>query len=41
MSTTLKAIMAFGLFAIVSACAQQEEVVVVEPVMEEQPMGKF
>lgn len=41
MSTTLKTILALGLFTIVAACAQQEEVVVVEPVMEEQPMSKF
>ena len=41
MSTTLKTLLALGLFTIVAACAQQEEVVVVEPVMEEQPMSKF
>lgn len=41
MSTTIKTLLALGLFTIVAACAQQEEVVVVEPVMEEEPMGKF
>ena len=41
MSTTLKTLLALGLFTIVAACAQQEEVVVVEPVMEEAPMSKF
>ena len=41
MSTTLKSLLALGLFTIVAACAQQEEVVVVEPVMEEEPMSKY
>ena len=41
MSTTLKTILAFGLLAITTACAQQEEVVVVEPVVEEAPMSKY
>ena len=41
MSTTLKTLLAFGLFTIVAACAQQEEVVMVEPVMEEEPMSKY
>lgn len=41
MSTTLKALLAFGLLTIATACAQQEEVVMVEPVMEEEPMSKY
>ncbi|WP_413720005.1 hypothetical protein [Silicimonas sp. MF1-12-2] len=41
MSNTLKTLLAFGLLTIAAACAQQEEVVVVEPVMEEAPMSKF
>lgn len=36
MSTTLKSLLALGLFTVVAACAQQEEVVVVEP--EPEPM---
>lgn len=43
MSTTLKSLLALGLLTVVAACAQQEEVVVVEPepIMEEEPMGKM
>jgi len=43
MSTTLKTLLALGLFTVVAACAQQEEeVVIVEPVVEEVPdTGKF
>ncbi len=42
MSTTIKTLLALGLFTIVTACAQQEEVVVVEePVMEEPTMDKM
>lgn len=43
MSTTIKTIMAFGLFAIVAACAQQEEVVMVDPapVTVDEPMSKY
>ena len=31
MSKSIKAIIAIGLFTVVAACSQQEEVVVVEP----------
>lgn len=45
MSITLKSVLALGLFTIVAACAQQEEVVIVEPapepIMEEPAMSKF
>ena len=47
MSTTIKSLLALGLFTIVAACAQQEEVVVVEPepapepIMEEETMDKM
>ncbi len=43
MSITLKSILALGLFTVVAACAQQEEVVMVEPepIMEEPAMGKM
>ena len=42
MSNSIKAVMALGLFVIVAACAQQEEVVFVEePVMVEQPTTKY
>ena len=43
MSITLKSILALGLFTVVAACAQQEEVVMVEPepVMEEPSMDKM
>jgi hypothetical protein len=45
MSNTLKSVIAIGLVAFVAACAQQaeEEFVVVEPepIVEEEPMGKF
>ena len=43
MSTTLKSLLALGLFTLVAACAQQEEVVVVEPepIMEEPSMDKM
>ena len=43
MSNALKSILALGLFTLVAACAQQEEVVMVdEPmVMEEPTMSKF
>ncbi len=43
MSTTLKSLLALGLLTVVAACAQQEEVVVVEPepIMEEPTMDKM
>ena len=43
MSITLKSILALGLFTVVAACAQQEEVVMVEPapIMEEPTMDKM
>ena len=43
MSITLKSLLALGLLTVVSACAQQEEVVVVEPapIMEEPTMDKM
>jgi hypothetical protein len=43
MSITLKTFLAFGLLTIATACAQQEEVVMVEPapIMEEPAMSKF
>ena len=42
MSTALKTLLALGLFTIVTACAQQEEAVMVEePVMEEESMSKY
>lgn len=43
MSITLKSILALGLFTVVAACAQQEEVVMVEPqpIYEEPTMDKM
>jgi hypothetical protein len=43
MSITIKSILALGLFTVVAACAQQEEVVMVEPepIMEEPTMDKM
>ena len=43
MSITIKTIFALGLFTVVAACAQQEEVVMVEPepIMEEPTMDKM
>ncbi len=45
MSTTLKSLIALGLFTVVAACSQQEEVVVVEPapapIVEEPTMDKM
>ncbi|SMX22645.1 hypothetical protein [Boseongicola aestuarii] len=43
MSNTIKTILALGLFTVVAACAQQEEVVMVEPepIMEEPTMDKM
>ncbi len=43
MSKSIKALIAIGLFTVVAACAQQEEVVVVEPepIMEEPTMDKM
>ena len=43
MSTTLKSLLALGLLTVVAACAQQEEVVVVEPepIIEEPTMEKM
>ena len=42
MSTTLKSLLALGLLTLAAACAQQEEVLMVdEPVMEEEVMSKF
>ena len=40
MSTTIKALVAVGLLTIVAAC-QQEEAVMVEPVMEEPTSTKY
>ena len=36
-----KTLLAIGLFTIVAACAQQEEVMVEEPVVMEEPMSKY
>ena len=36
-----KTLLAISLFTIVAACAQQEEVMVEEPVMEEPTMSKY
>ena len=47
MSTTLKSLVALSLFTVVAACAQEEEVVVVEPapiaapIVEEETMDKM
>ena len=43
MSITIKSILALGLFTVVAAFAQQEEVVMVEPepIMEEPTMDKM
>lgn len=43
MSKSIKAIIAIGLFTVVAACAQQEEVVVVEPepIVEEPTFDKM
>ena len=41
MSTTIKTLLALGLFTIVAACQQEEAVMVEEPVMEEETMSKF
>lgn len=43
MSHILKTTLAFGLIAFVAACAQQEEVIIVEPepIVMEEPMSKF
>jgi hypothetical protein len=43
MSITVKSLFAFGLLTIVAACAQQEEVVFVEPepIMEEPTSNKY
>jgi hypothetical protein len=43
MSTTIKSILALGLFTLATGCAQQEEVVVVEPapIMQEPAMSKY
>lgn len=43
MSKSIKALVAISLFTVVTACAQQEEVVVVEPepIAVEQPMSKY
>ena len=41
MSITFKSLLALGLFTLVAACAQQEEVMVEEPIMEEETMSKF
>ena len=42
MSTTLKTILAFGLLTLAAACAQQEEVIMVdEPIMEDETMSKY
>ena len=43
MSKSIKAIIAIGLFTVVAACSQQEEVVVVEPepIVEEPMFNKM
>ena len=44
MSKSIKALIALGLFAVVAACGQQEEEVIVvepEPIMEEPTMSKM
>ena len=41
MSSTLKTLLAISLVAFVAACAQQEEEVVIEPVMEEPVSEKY
>jgi hypothetical protein len=43
MSFTAKTLIALGLLTLATACAQQEEVVVVEPapIMQEPTMSKF
>ena len=42
MSKSIKAIVALGFVAVIAACAQQEEeVVIVEPVVEEPTFSKF
>ena len=43
MSKSIKALVAISLFTVIAACAQQEEVIVVEPapIVPEQPTGKF
>lgn len=43
MSITLKSLLALGLLTFVSACAQQEEVVVVDPapITDDAPMSKY
>lgn len=43
MSKSIKAFLAISLFTVVAACAQQEEVIVVEPepIMAEPATGKF
>ena len=42
MSKSIKALVALGFVAIVAACGQQEEeVVIVEPVTDDAPLGKF
>ncbi|MEM9434858.1 MAG: hypothetical protein AAGA12_13120 [Pseudomonadota bacterium] len=41
MSKSIKAIIAVGLVAFVAACAQQEEVIIVDPVEPEPTFSKF
>ena len=43
MSKTFKSVLALGFIAFIAACSQpaEEEFVVVEPVSEPEPMGKF
>ena len=43
MSKSIMALIALGLATLVSACAQEEEVIMVEPepIMEEETMTKF
>lgn len=38
MSNTLKALLALGLFTALAACAQQEEIIVEEPMVIEEPV---
>lgn len=41
MSKSIKTILAVSLLMVAAACAQQEEEVMVEPIVMEEPMGKF
>lgn len=43
MPKSIKAIVALGFVAVVAACGgqQEEEIVIVDPIVEEIPVGKF